>query len=152
MRGAGAWGGGHWSVAVPLVHTGYVYARSGRVVLAEGLYREALRRLAASVDGAGGFAAAAPAAPPTDAHPSTVALAAWRFSQLLSVLPRRDSEAARWADLAQDEWRRGCGAVGAGAVEALGTRDALSGKGHHGCLVASNLLIGRVFPGAAPRP
>jgi len=127
------------------VHTAYVFSRSGRVVLAEGLFREALRRLHASVDVVDG----APAADATDAHPSTVALASWRFSQLLSVMPKREGEAQRWAELAAGEWARG-GVLGE-IDDALGSRDALSGKGHHGTLVVSNLILGRLLPSGEAR-
>jgi hypothetical protein len=124
-------------LVAPLTLLGDVYARTARVTFAEGMYREAARLagVVVVVGGGGGSEAAGggSAAPssssssgdgssssfsssesagPHSVHPSLGALAAWRYAQLLTALPRRETEARAWAAAGERLWRRGQGAGG----------------------------------------
>ena len=148
---AEVWGESHPSMSTPLVHLGYVYARTGRVVEAEGFFRQSLKLLRVSVDGT--QVGAPPAnTSPSDVHPSCVALAAWRFAQLLSVMPRRETETQRCVDVANASWEAwGQGRGGETIEDQLGTLNALSGQGHHGKLFTSSITLGRAVPGRVSR-
>ena len=109
----------HPRLALPLTLLAWVYSRTARVTLAEGLFREAGKLL--QLDPQRG-------ALPADwqlAHPSAAALLAWRHAQLLTALPRRGAEAERWHDLAGDLARRG--GVPAPLLDVLGPLDLLKG-------------------------
>lgn len=89
-----------------------MYRRGGRVVLAEGLYRECLGLCGLPKD-AGAI--------PEDVgslkarlHPSVPGMAAWRLAQVLHTLPNRGTEVARFAHLA-----RGLGCARLGSLEAF---------------------------------
>jgi hypothetical protein len=131
-------------LAAPLVLLGDVYARTARVMYAEGMYREAARLAgveaagigsggrgggggggAAEEDGGGAEAAAGPRA----VHPSLGALVAWRYAQLLTALPRRETEARAWAAAAERLWRGrgGCGGGGASSSAAAAGANAEAG-------------------------
>ncbi len=82
------------ALAPLLALLGYAYCRSARVTFGEGLFREATKllrldpaRLPAHGDGGSSGAAAAAAA--MGVHASVAAVLAWRFAQLLWVLPNR---------------------------------------------------------------
>ncbi|DBA79143.1 TPA: hypothetical protein ACH3X1_008980 [Trebouxia sp. C0004] len=79
-------------VGVVLGLLGHVYARSKRITLAEGLHRQAVKLLRMD-----------PSASPSETlpvHSSLAAAGAWRYSQLLTALPRRDKEASAWKQVA----------------------------------------------------
>lgn len=75
-------------VALVLLLTAQLYSRTGRVTLAEGLYREAAKMLQLRPGGEEDAAAALALV-----HPSVGALLAWRHCQLLTALPRRGTGA-----------------------------------------------------------
>jgi len=116
-------------------------------------------------------AAGAGAAGPRPVHPSLAALAAWRYAQLLTALPRRGTEAAAWAAAGERHWRQqqrqraaaaaspaaaaaapaSAGEVGGGDVgqggpaDALGALDCRTGRSlsrEGGCV---SLLCRRLF-------
>ncbi|KAA6423076.1 MAG: hypothetical protein FRX49_07064 [Trebouxia sp. A1-2] len=79
-------------VGVVLGLLGHVYARSKRITLAEGLHRQAVKLLRLD-----------PSPSPSQTlpvHSSLAAAGAWRYSQLLTALPRRDTEASAWKQFA----------------------------------------------------
>ena len=150
-----------------LLLLGQVYCRTGRVTVAEGLYRDACKRLGldpgpfaaagsgssssggggGGVAGGGGVQGSAQSVEIRKVHPSLAAFAAWRHGQLLTVLPRRGAEAAAWLELG--------GALHDAAplarprsamVAALGSPDALSGKGATGRGVLLDLSLRRLLP------
>lgn len=123
------------AAGLPLLFVlGDVFARSGRVMLAEGMLRRA-----------GSLAGADPAkrapASVSACHPSLAAAIAWRYAQLLTALPQRETEAAAWADAAAD---RGGGRA---ALEAaLGGLPALTGQGDKGAGVVVDGACRRALP------
>lgn len=146
----------HLRVAPVLLLLGQVYCRTGRVTVAEGLYREACKRLgldpgpfarSGAGAGGGGVRGSAQSVEAREVHPSLAAFAAWRHGQLLTVLPRRGAEASAWLELG--------GALHDAAplarprsamVAALGAPDALSGKGEAGRGVLLDLTLRRLLP------
>lgn len=127
-------------VALVLLLTAQAYSRTGRVTLAEGLYREAAKMLGLSPGH-------------TDeidikvVHPSAGSMLAWRYAQLLSALPRRDTEAAAWEKLARALHEEApIGGLGAAPETAFGTLDGLTGKGSMGRGVVLDLMCRRVLP------
>ncbi|KAG2450820.1 hypothetical protein HYH02_004655 [Chlamydomonas schloesseri] len=122
---------------VPLLTLlGYTYSRSARVTFAEGLFREAAKLLkldpALQQPPAGGPAARQGAAA-AGVHASAAAVLAWRYAQLLWVLPNRAGEAAKWEAFARQYWV-GSGRLGAAADIAgvLGGEGHLKGEGAEG--------------------
>lgn len=105
-------------VALVLLLTAQLYSRTGRVTLAEGLYREAAKMLQLRPGGEEDTAAALALV-----HPSVGALLAWRHCQLLTALPRRSTGAGgglgagRW-EAAAVTWR-GCRQDGLAASPAV---------------------------------
>jgi hypothetical protein len=133
-------------LVAPLTLLGDVYARTARVTFAEGMYREAARLAGVVVlasgggggEAAGGGSVAAAAssdgslsssesAGPHSVHPSLGALAAWRYAQLLTALPRRETEARAWAAAGERLWRRGAG-KGDSLAATLGDLDCRTGR------------------------
>ncbi|WIA20326.1 hypothetical protein OEZ85_006158 [Tetradesmus obliquus] len=152
-------------LAPVLLLLGSGYARSARVMFAEGLLREAAKVLGAAepsrlVDKAASSSRQL-------AHPSLAAAVAWRYCQLLTALPNRGAEAATWGDAARTLWQhagRGFGIQGASRgsggsgftslQEVLGDDVALTGKGQHGHGRGAvvSLLLRRLLPVAdAPK-
>lgn len=102
------------SLAPLLTLLGYTYSRSARVTFAEGLFREAAKllrldpfRLQTAEQRKGEVQGQGQQQPPIDSpalqeaaeagvHASSVAVLAWRYAQLLWVLPNRGA------------WVRGC--------------------------------------------
>jgi hypothetical protein len=112
-------------LVAPLTLLGDVYARTARVMFAEGMYREAARlagveaaiggggRGGGGGEGGGGGGDGSSSGPssssssaggPRVVHPSLGALAAWRYAQLLTALPKRETEAKAWAAAAGRLW------------------------------------------------
>jgi hypothetical protein len=123
------------------------YCRSGRVILAEGLLRQACRKLHISLGSAWQA--------PHGCHASCAAHVSWLYAQLLTALPKRDTEAGQWADVARALWRSAHHGQGydngteSGIESAFGDLDALTGKGQRGKVHVLVLLLGRVYPGSA---
>lgn len=154
-------------LAAPLLALGHLYARTGRVTLAEGLYREASKRLGlkgaetghvrwtASRPGAAAAAASAAAAPVAPVHTLTAALVAWRNAQLMAALPRRAKETAAWKEVAADLFAKGTPWRGAetaspdAAYETLESRwgalRTLRGEGTWGAPAIVDMRTRRVF-------
>ena len=126
------------------------YCRSGRVLLAEGLLREASKTLHLSRE-----AINTSWSPPDGCHASCVARVAWQHAQLLSALPKRGTEAQGWSDVARNVWKGTqamhdhAGQSGEPAVleDVFGDLSALTGKGRRGKLHVMVMWLGRVFPG-----
>lgn len=114
----------HPRLALPLILLGWTYSRSARVTLAEGLYREAakLLRLDPSAEGA---STTGNGTEHRLVHPSTGALLAWRYAQLLTALPKRTIEATRWHDLAAALARKA--GITEPLLDVLGPLDLLKG-------------------------
>jgi hypothetical protein len=68
-----------------------VYARTSRVIVAEGLYREITKLL--GLDPRAGKNGDA------FVHSTVHSFVSWRYAQLLTVLPKRETEAAAWKKL-----------------------------------------------------
>eukprot|EP00198_Chlamydomonas_reinhardtii_P002417 XP_001691753.1 predicted protein [Chlamydomonas reinhardtii] len=115
------------ALAPLLTLLGYTYSRSARVTFAEGLFREAAKLLRLDPgrqqpppDGPAARAAAAGAG----VHASAAAVLAWRYAQLLWVLPNRAGEAAKWEAFARQYW------AGSGRLGAADIAGVLGGEGH----------------------
>ncbi|PNH04649.1 hypothetical protein TSOC_009171 [Tetrabaena socialis] len=130
------------ALASLLLLLGYTYSRSARVTFAEGLFREAAKLL--RLDPArqqqqqqqqcGG------------AHASVGAVLAWRYAQLLWVLPNRGNEAAVWERCARHLWG-GCGPLGSQGLEAvLGGQAHLKGEGPEGAGLLLSTRLRRALP------
>jgi hypothetical protein len=132
-----------WELGAALTLLAGVFCRSGRVVMAEGLLREACKLLGIARD------AAAPWHAPRGCHHSLAARAAWLHAQLLSALPKRGTEAHAWAECARAVAAAGPDGSGAPLEETLGELGALSGAGRCGKAPAVVLWLGRAFPGDA---
>ena len=131
-------------LAPVLCALGHVYARSARVMYAEGVLREAgkLARLDPS--------RLSVAPPARDLGAGLHAALAWRHAQLLTALPNRGGEAAAWEGAARAMWARCPTLRGDGALEAaLGDLPALTGKGQHGGGWVASLLPRRLLVAAA---
>lgn len=127
----------HPCVAMGLLLLAEVYSRTGRVTLSEGLYREILKILGLAPQERKG----------TDAvHPTVNALAAWRFAQLLTVLPKRETEADAWQKLAVDIYDEAPLQRLIGPEVMFGSLDRLSGKGTMGRGVVLDLTTRRALP------
>ncbi|KAL4423065.1 hypothetical protein ABPG77_005870 [Micractinium sp. CCAP 211/92] len=127
-------------VALVLLLTAHAYSRTGRVTLAEGLYREAAKMLQLSPGHTDEVDIKA-------VHPSVGALLAWRYAQLLTAMPQRTTEAAAWEKLARALHEEApIGGLGAAPETAFGTLDALTGKGSMGRGIVLDLMCRRVLP------
>jgi hypothetical protein len=128
-----------WELSLPLSLTAAVYARTGRLVFAEGLLREAAKRMQLSVDVAEGHTGPWR----TDMHPSVPACVAWQFAQVCAATEKRGTEAEQWAQLAEGLWPHE-----RQLRDHLGPRTVLksaSSRPHVPCL---SYLMGRVFHSA----
>ncbi|PSC73470.1 Kinesin light chain [Micractinium conductrix] len=133
-------GAGGPRVALVLLLTAQLYSRTGRVTLAEGLYREAAKMVQLSPRSADDVELKA-------VHPSVGSLLAWRYCQLLTALPKRSTDAASWERLARVLFEEApIGGLGAAPETAFGTLDALTGKGQAGRGVVLDLMCRRVLP------
>lgn len=97
-------------------------------------------------------------------QPSLGAAICWRYAQLLTALPKRESEAAQWEHYASQLWAGGVPEGGGGAASSgassgggtagvfgpisgcLGDLVALKGQGAHGTGVLVGLLTRRLLP------
>ncbi|KAF8055656.1 RPA1A [Scenedesmus sp. PABB004] len=150
LRGAeaahGEAGAGLAPVLLLLART---YARSARVMYAEGMLRECAKLLggdpARLADAQQQPAGRAPA------HASLRAALAWRFAQLLTALPSRGAEAAAWSDAARALWPRAGAGLSARPLEGvLGDAAALTGQGAHGAGGVVAGLPRRLLPPLLP--
>lgn len=128
----------HLRLAFALLPLAGVYSRTGRVTLAEGLYREVIKLLQLN-----------PEAVKFDNelyHPSIGAYTAWKYAQLLHALPKRSTEMETWhkvaADLYDDAPLRRI--LEPDAV--FGTLDNLQGKGRDGVGAVIDLMSRRALP------
>eukprot|EP00887_Chlorella_sp_A99_P004314 scaffold15.g4314.t1 len=124
-------------ISIPLLMLGKVYSRSGRVTLAEGLYRECSKMLGLDPTNEDWSL--------TAVHPSVGALLAWRYAQLLTAMPKRATEAGRWERLARaifDE--RPVGSISA-PESVFGTVDNLTGRGEGGSGIIIDLMSRRIL-------
>jgi hypothetical protein len=126
------------TLAMSLLPLAEVYSRTGRVTLAEGLYREVAKLL--ELDPSAGKMGG------TDVHPSVNSFVAWRFSQLLTVLPKRETEAAAWRDLSFGAYEEAPLKRLTDPEVMFGTLDRLSGKGTSGQGVMLDLMTRRCLP------
>ena len=158
--GSGSSGVKHVRVAVVLLPLAWVYSRSGRVTLAEGLYREIAKILhlspppttagGGSGSGSGSNGGSLDFVEHLGVHPNVAALAAWRYAQLLTALPRRETEAQGWHRLAKDLYDDAPLRRVLEPASAFGTLDMLTGKGTSGYGVVLDLLTRRVLPRTPP--
>ncbi len=79
-------------------------------------------------------------------HPSIGALLAWRYCQLLSVLPNRSTEAAGWHKLASALWEEAPLGRKAAPESVFGGLEFLRGKGEAGLGVVVDLMCRRALP------
>jgi tetratricopeptide (TPR) repeat protein len=148
----------HPRIAIVLLLLAHVYSRTGKVTLAEGLYREIVKILdlnpatesSSSLGGVGGVSSL-----PIlqlqgfgPVHPSVSSLAAWRYAQLLTALPRRDTEAAGWHRLAKELYDDAPLRRVLEPASVFGTLDHLQGKGDGGCGIVLDLMTRRALPRA----
>ncbi|KAI8109866.1 hypothetical protein M9434_001145 [Picochlorum sp. BPE23] len=129
----------HPYLAMVLLLLAEVYCRTGRATLAEGLFREIMKILSVSTAGEGSKGTIA-------VHPSINSLASWRYSQLLSVLPKRETEARAWKDLATDIYEEAPLKRLTEPGDMFGSLDRLSGKGSGGQGVVLDLMTRRALP------
>ena len=132
-------GKAHPRLAVVLLPLAGVYARTGRITLAEGLYREVVKLLGLRPeealrrdDGA--------------THSSIGAYAAWRYAQLLSALPKRSTEMEKWHQLAADLYDDAPLRRVMEPEAVFGTLDNLQGKGRDGVGAVLDLMSRRALP------
>lgn len=135
----------HIRVAIILLPLAFVYSRTGRVTLAEGLYREISKILRITPISAESVEVA-------EVHPSIGALAAWRYAQLLTALPRRGTEASGWHTLAKDLYDDAPLKRVLEPATVFGTLDHLQGKGAAGYGVVLDLMTRRALPKIPPLP
>lgn len=128
----------HPALAMVLLPLAEVYSRTGRVTLAEGLYREILKALDLST-GEERLGTSA-------VHPSINSLAAWRYAQLLTALPKRSTEAEAWQKLATDVYEDAPMQSLTGPDAMFGSMDSLKGKGTPGRGVVLDLMTRRALP------
>ncbi len=154
----------HPRIAIVLLGLAHVYSRTGKVTLAEGLYREIAKILdlnpavvasepsalgSSSGVGVGGVSGGLPVQLGLGpVHPSVSSLAAWRYAQLLTALPRRDTEAAGWHRLAKELYDDAPLRRVLEPASVFGTLDHLQGKGDGGCGIVLDLMTRRALPRA----
>jgi hypothetical protein len=73
-------------------------------------------------------------------------LVAWRFAQLLTVLPKRETEAAAWKQLAGEAYEEAPLKRLTDPEIMFGSLDRLSGKGTSGQGVMLDLMTRRCLP------
>eukprot|EP00890_Picochlorum_soloecismus_P005815 jgi/Picsp_1/6234/NSC_03588-R1_hypothetical protein CHLNCDRAFT_51750 [Chlorella variabilis] len=130
----------HPSIAIVLLLLAEVYSRTGRVTLAEGLYRELSKMLSLSTDSGSENKGT------TLVHPTVISVMAWRFSQLLTALPQRDTEAEKWKQLASDVYEEAPMERLTGPEVMFGSLSKLKGKGEYGRGVVLDLMTRRALP------
>jgi tetratricopeptide (TPR) repeat protein len=79
-------------------------------------------------------------------HPSLLSLLAWRYSQLLAALPRRDTETAGWQAVARALWDDSPVSLAASPETVFGKVEALKGQGDWGLGVVVDLMTRRALP------
>lgn len=84
---------------------------------------------------------------PPKVHQSLIGLHAWRCAQLLTVLPKRETEASFWQDVAQHAYE---GSVSATLDSTLGSLASLKGMGEKGNGLFIDNSTRRVIPCEAP--
>jgi tetratricopeptide (TPR) repeat protein len=135
---------GHVRVGFILLSLAWMYSRTGRITLAEGLYRETLKIFNLNInEGMGGDSLLGLELP---FHPSVGALAAWRYAQLLTALPGRGTEASAWQSLASDLYDDAPIRRVVDPVRVFGSLELLTGKGSPGCGVVLDLMCRRALP------
>ncbi|GLC33214.1 hypothetical protein PLESTB_000358800 [Pleodorina starrii] len=155
------------SLAPLLTLLGYTYSRSARVTFAEGLFREAAKLLRldpSRVHQQQSQQEQQPAeqqqqsaspllrtAADSGVHASAVAVLAWRYAQLLWVLPNRGGEAARWEGCARQFWAASGGLAGREIEAMLGGEGHLKGEGPEGSGVMFSTRFRRAWP-CSPNP
>ena len=77
-------------------------------------------------------------------HSSLAAASAWRYSQLLTALPKRETEASNWQRYAEYEWSKVNG--NSALQEALGSPQLLKGNASKGSGVVIELTLRRALP------
>ena len=126
------------TLAMSLLPLAEVCSRTSRVIVAEGLYREVAKLLdldpRAGKNG-GPFV-----------HSSVNSFVAWRFAQLLTVLPKRETEAAAWKDLSWEAYEEAPLKRLTDPEVMFGSLDRLSGKGTSGQGVMLDLMTRRCLP------
>jgi tetratricopeptide (TPR) repeat protein len=115
-----------------------VYGRTSRVTLAEGMYREITKLL--DLDPREEKRGT------SDVHPSVNSLVAWRFSQLLTVLPKRETEATAWKNLSHDIYDKAPLKRLTDPEMMFGSLERLSGQGISGRGVVLDLMTRRCLP------
>lgn len=152
----------HPRIAMVLLLLAHVYSRTGKVTLAEGLYREIvkildLNPLVASSEpsiapGLGGGISSSGSGTLQlglgPVHPSVSSLAAWRYAQLLSALPRRSTEATGWHQLAKELYDDAPLRRVLEPASVFGTLNYFQGKGDGGCGIVLDLMTRRALPRA----
>lgn len=131
----------HVRVAFVLLPLAWVYSRTGRVTLAEGLYREVMKILRLSTSDESSIRAAESAV-----HPSIASLASWRYAQLLNALPKRSTEAAAWQKLATDLYDDAPMRRVLEPATVFGEIENLQGKGESGSGFILDLMCRRALP------
>ena len=81
---------------------------------------------------------------PLCVHSSLAATAAWRYAQLLTALPKRETEASLWKDFA--ERQQSSDKVMAPLPEVLGPLELLKGQGGESTGVVLDLVLRRALP------
>ena len=159
----------HPRIACVLLLLAHVYSRTGKVTLAEGLYREIVKILdlnpvvassepsLASALGGGTTSSTSTSHIVGSGtlqlgfgpvHPSVASLAAWRYAQLLTALPRRNTEATGWHRLAKELYDDAPIRRVLEPASVFGTLDHLQGKGDGGCGIVLDLMTRRALPRA----
>lgn len=129
------------SIAMVLLLLAEVYSRTGRVTLAEGLYRELSKMLSLSTDSEYSENKGTPLV-----HPTVISVMAWRFSQLLTALPQRTTEAEKWEQLASEAYEEAPMERLTGPEVMFGSLSKLKGKGEYGRGVVLDLMTRRALP------
>lgn len=135
---------GHIRVGFILLSLAWMYSRTGRITLAEGLYRETLKIFDLNINERMGGDSTLRSELPF--HPSVGALAAWRYAQLLTALPGRGTEASAWQSLANDLYDDAPVRRVVDPIRVFGSLDMLQGKGSSGCGVVLDLMCRRALP------
>jgi hypothetical protein len=78
-------------------------------------------------------------------HPSLAALLCWRYFQLLTVLPKRGTEAEAWRQLAQGHWAAAGYLSGMDIQEVLGGANRLKGPEQQGEALMVSMLSMRLL-------
>ena len=125
-----------WELGLALGLTAAVFARTGRLTFAEGLLREAAKRLQLSVDVEG--AASGPWR--TDMHPSIPACLAWQCAQVFAANDRRSTEAQEWARRAEALWP-----YGRQLADQLGAVDVLKADADSAHVPCASFVLARAF-------